>query len=269
MEPEAAIKSVRCITCGYDLVGLTPEMACPECGISVERSIRGDLLRWRDPKYLKRLHTGAVLIQTALSLIVVAFLLQLFAAPLASTNMRGVPIIVPLLAILASIGFTVGVILYPVGWFFLTARDPGRTDDEKGQRSRRLVRLSIVFMLVSTVLAFGIGFTLPLFAMSGAMNEQLASLLLFIAGAAQIVNLLVWVLQYYASMAYLRWLAERIPSERVYKRAKLLLWLGPILLLFFCFVIPPLIAVVLYYNMLSWIRTELNAIRSEQLASAA
>lgn len=244
-------------------------MACPECGLSVERSIRGDLLRWRDPAYIKRLHTGALLVQAALAIAQLAFVFSLLGPLIIASNPSGVSVLLPALAVASGIGVAVGLILYPVGWLFLTSKDPGRTDDEKGQRSRRLVRLSIVFLIASMVFTAGVSFVLPLFLNSSTLNEQFIGLMKFLTRGVQIISFLVCIVQYYASMVYLRWLAERIPSERVFKRAKLLLWLGPILLLFFCFVIPPLIAVVLYYNMLSWIRTELKAIRSEQLASAA
>jgi hypothetical protein len=41
------------------------------------------------------------------------------------------------------------------------------------------------------------------------------------------------------------------------------MWLGPVLLLMSCLVIPGLVALILYYNMFSWIRKALITIRDK------
>ena len=41
---------LACVACSYNLRGLSPDGACPECGTTVERSTRGNLLRFSDPK---------------------------------------------------------------------------------------------------------------------------------------------------------------------------------------------------------------------------
>jgi hypothetical protein len=50
-----------CRACGYDLVGLSVESLCPECGTPIARSIRSDALINSAPAWLKTLSRGAAL----------------------------------------------------------------------------------------------------------------------------------------------------------------------------------------------------------------
>jgi hypothetical protein len=56
-------RAVLCLRCGYDLRGLSPELACPECGLRVERSMfpERELHRGR-PQWLTKLSIGTWLI---------------------------------------------------------------------------------------------------------------------------------------------------------------------------------------------------------------
>lgn len=51
-----------CIRCSYDLHGLPLSGNCPECGVPVERSLRGDLLQFADETYRGTLLRGVSLI---------------------------------------------------------------------------------------------------------------------------------------------------------------------------------------------------------------
>ena len=52
-------EDVPCVSCGYNLRGLHAEGNCPECGTEIYRSLRGDALRFRHPRWVGRLRTGA------------------------------------------------------------------------------------------------------------------------------------------------------------------------------------------------------------------
>jgi hypothetical protein len=56
--PETRAGSLPCVRCGYELVGLPGEGACPECGCAIALSRRGDLLRYADPHWLGLLVRG-------------------------------------------------------------------------------------------------------------------------------------------------------------------------------------------------------------------
>ncbi len=61
-----ATMAAHCIICDYDLHGLDPAGNCPECGTPIERSLKGDLLRYADQSWLTRVHLGMRLITFAM-----------------------------------------------------------------------------------------------------------------------------------------------------------------------------------------------------------
>ena len=80
-----------------------------------------------------------------------------------------------------------------------------------------------------------------------------------------VVSLLITIAYYIFQMLYIRWMATLLSNRKVYDRAKRLLWLGPLLMTVGLLLIGlgPIIALVLYWNMLDWIRKDLKAIRAE------
>jgi uncharacterized membrane protein len=83
---------------------------------------------------------------------------------------------------------------------------------------------------------------------------------------AELASVAVWLVWYFAAMKYLRWLTPRIPNQKAHDRAKRLMWLGPVLCLVLC-VIGGLVALVLYYHLLDWIRKDLRQIRMAQVVT--
>ena len=49
---------LACLRCGYNLRLLRPESFCPECGIGVDRTVRGDLLCYSDAAWLRGVTAG-------------------------------------------------------------------------------------------------------------------------------------------------------------------------------------------------------------------
>ncbi len=49
---------LACLRCGYNLRLLRREAVCPECGVGVERTLRGDLLRYSDANWLQGVADG-------------------------------------------------------------------------------------------------------------------------------------------------------------------------------------------------------------------
>jgi hypothetical protein len=86
--------TLHCLRCGYDLRGLPSTGACPECGLSVERSQVGEreLHRGR-PAWLQRLWIGIVLLLGAPVAAGVFLFLRLLNVPMAEWELMAVPII--------------------------------------------------------------------------------------------------------------------------------------------------------------------------------
>ncbi len=55
---EPLTRDTPCIHCGYNLRGLAAGGMCPECGHAIEESLRGELLRFANPDWLRRVRLG-------------------------------------------------------------------------------------------------------------------------------------------------------------------------------------------------------------------
>jgi len=241
-----------CIRCGYELQGLVSTAVCPECGTPVERSLRGDLLRYSDDQYRDALYRGATFIMAgvvvSLIMMILGFMLGAFLGPARNISL-----------LLNGAGL-IGTALGLYGYYFYSTPDPGQLGSNKGESPRKVLRVAIWISAVCSVLAVPLQFLFDESSMApSATNETiLVGVMTF---AISMISAIAWVVQFFAAMLYTKWLAPRIPSERILKRAKLLMWLGPLLLIFGCG-IGGLIALILYYNMFGWIRASLVDIRN-------
>lgn len=79
---------LACGRCGYDLVGLKFDQACPECGLLISASAsRGDL-QYAATWWLRSLRTGLTLLLASLGSLAAMWVL-LFVLVLAEINVRG------------------------------------------------------------------------------------------------------------------------------------------------------------------------------------
>lgn len=243
-----------CVVCAYSLRGLDPADSCPECGTSVARSLHGNLLKNAPPNYLAKLHRGTLLIMAGLTLDI----------PLAfGAFFVGAHPMDPLVAVVSDFGL-VNSALSLYGWWPLSELDPGYAAHDTGTTPRTIIRSAVLVTTAATAVSIFASFLspnsrpVPLLAPFTVVNNILF-LVLLIASAAQ----------YFASMRYIQWLALRLPSDTVLTRAKLLAWLGPILMTVGCLalLLGPLAAFILYWDMLNRVRKDLNrvAVESEAL----
>jgi hypothetical protein len=241
-----------CIRCSYDLHGLPLSGNCPECGVPVERSLRGDLLQFADENYRATLLRGVSLIMFGILAHVVLFILGMVAGFAGG----------------AGVGFALSIIslaatatgLY--GYFLYASPDPGQMSNNRGEKPRQILRVAIGVSAIAAIGQIALG-GLALFMAPTPGQVGAAEGVLMLSAVAGLAGSVAWIVQFFAAMLYTKWLAPRIPSPRVLKRASLLMWLGPVLFLLFCTVVAPLIALIMYYNMFSWIRQALITIRDE------
>lgn len=186
------------------------------------------------------------------------FIFQFVAMPIGLISSTAATVVVFTLLIVSSIASLASLVTYPIGWWLLTAPDPGRDADAAGQTSRRLVRLTLLITASATAIAFASigGVTIANTAYGVGLNAIGAVLTYGVLFAA----LIAAAVQFYACMVYLRWFAQRLPNVDVYRRAKWMMWLGPLCLVCSCFAIPTLVALAIYYSLMYRVCKDLTRI---------
>lgn len=141
-------------------------------------------------------------------------------------------------------------------WHF-SEPDPGLTGRYDGGQPRQIVRVCVVISVIGSLLSFAVYL---LAWLTG--SDLLAGIVLLLIG---LISGLAGIVAFFAQMLYVRWLAPRLPNAAVYKRAKTLMWLGPVLYTVGLLLLGlgPLIALVLYWNMLDKVRKDLKQIVAE------
>ncbi len=288
---------VLCRRCGYELRGLAASANCPECSWPVSASLAGDSLRYADPAYLRSLVRGIKLLQAAILISVVvglgSALMPMLSGYVPGLSVGALTIVMTTVAMLASIAGA-------VGWWLFSSPDQSRRSTDRGQLPRRLIRASVVIGMVASILqvilllANGGVALVPLAPTGGAGPAAMGVLGLFTMLIGLFASI-AGIVQFFASMLYIRWIAPLIPNPRALKRAGRLMWLGPLLMvgvpviagaIFFVIafvlapwaasrltliaIVPvaigPLVAIVLYFKLFSWIRNDLSRLANERVA---
>jgi len=249
-----------CIQCGYALRGLQPDGACPECGTAIERSLRGHLLEYSSLEYVRSLRRGAWLVLAAIivQIITLIFTLVITAVAIGIGAAPGNTFAIDIIA--NGVGVLVAFMsLY--GWWLLSERDPAYTGRDEGTTARQVIRWAVIIAAGYTIINFAVQ-AVPAVAANQSM--------LWLIGLVAIVSFIVAAVKFFASMFYLRWLAPRLPNEKVYARARMLMWLGPLLVTVgaACFLLGLLVALVLYWNLIYWVYKDLARIERQITAQA-
>lgn len=197
-----------CRRCGYNLRGLELDGICPECGALVRVSLIGDFLAAADPAHITRLFRGAILVEVTFYIYVlvscVASPIALaIAVPRAASGLSGALLSVLHLAL---------ALLAILGWWLVSSPDPGRMPGSRGDALRRALRLCLILSACFTLIAtFGTAI--------GSITSDPALSVLLVRGGA-VLGACTWLVQYFASTAYVRVLALRIPSPELASTAR-------------------------------------------------
>lgn len=207
--------------------------------------------------YVSLLHRGTVVVQ---GVIIVQLLMGLcIGAVIPGLVSAGIALPAWVDLAMASLGFVLGCLLI-WGWWMLT------TPSTEGESSaRRWVRALVVF----SVVALGLKTTL-LFMGGGSIGPNgiphFSQPLDIAFWSVAVLESVVSLAAYFPELSYLAWLARGVPDEPMRRRAMLLLWLGPLLMTVGIVLLGlgPLIALVLYWNLLDKFRKVFKSIRAEQ-----
>jgi hypothetical protein len=237
------------------LRGLPISGACPECSAPVERSLLGDLIAFSSPEYQSTIHRGVFLVQAGIIGSLLLFILGIVLA-FAFSAAQSVMLVGQGLSLIPAA-------LSVWGWWLLSSPDPGQLASNKGESPRQVIRVTVAIQAAITVVHFA---TTAVSTM--AIGSQAVGGIGVMALAMNRVARGASVAQFFAAMLYIKWLATRLPSPRAEKRAKLMLWLGPVLYTGGLLLVGlgPLIALIMYYNLLEWVRKDLKAIRAGGVA---
>lgn len=225
---------------------------CPECGTSIALSLGESTLANASPEYLRTVRRGLSFVLNGILLMVVAVV--------GGIVLNGVLVSAGMLApdaadlLLRGLMFGVSVIL-TLGYFWYTTPDPGQVARET-TRSARVVVRTVVLIQAALSLA-----NLALTFIAG-VSPGTANIVEMVVGALWLVTQALWAVQFFAVMRYTRWLATRAPDHFVIRRTRRYMWLLPVLYIpgIALFGLGPLIALVMYWNLLDRLRKHFKAI---------
>lgn len=211
-------EDLTCRSCGYNLRGLNPKIACPECSTPIDRSIHGDLLQFCDPAWVGRMAKGLQLIIIGLLVnvaygIVVGSVIYLLT-PTGTTMMTTTT------AIAGAIGAALSLITV-IGVWRLTTADPGQAEAEQPLTARRLARWCILARVAAAPLGLIVN---PFGGTVGGTPGPTFTPLLTIAMAGNIALRMIALIGTGAGLIYLRQLALRIPRESLAKQTRTVMW---------------------------------------------
>jgi len=262
--PAIASEHAICLQCGYQIRGMASDRNCPECGTPISRSLRGNLLIFSASNYLRSLHMGlicillAAILQALFGLIAAAGGIFIAVSVAMSAGAGGGggpnPAIMQNLQLWIGAGTMPIAALSLVGWWLFSAPDPAVVHGQTGQSARVTIRITVAVVAVASILNFA-------FIVASQRNPAM----IILTSVAGILSGIASLVQFFASMLYVRWLAPRLPDLALINRATLYMWLLPVIYVVgMCLLIGPLVAQIMYLLMLNGIRIRLRIIRERQ-----
>lgn len=239
-----------CFKCSYNLRGLPLNGVCPECGLPVQDSLKGILLKYASAEYRSTLNSGLSLLLNAI-LVQIVLAIASFVAMLLIGPDRSVFLISHLL------GLAVSAMSF-IGYYRYTEGDPGYVGIEPPRNSRQIARAMVLVLAgISVINIFQQMLAKPIAqAVAGQPTIEVFALAIGLVGVAAMV------VQFVAILKYTAWMADRIPDAFIRSRARRYVWLLPLITIVgaIALMIGPLIALILYWNLLDRLRKHVRSI---------
>jgi hypothetical protein len=239
-----------CVKCGYNIRGLNYAAKCPECGTPVADSVRGVLLQFADRDYLRTILTGHSWVLNAI-LVYVVLTVTAFVGTIAPLLLAASPYFE---LIMTGLFLSVSIWSF-LGYYKLTQPDPQFTGTERPDSARQVVRIAAMASIAINALTLLIDGAIAITGTTHALISMLSSVL-------GLLSLGAFGVQFFAMMNYTIWLSRRVPDAWMMKRARTYRWLLPVLATVGVLAIGlgPLIALVLYWNLLDRMRKHLKSL---------
>lgn len=193
---------IPCRQCGYNLRGLAIASKCPECGVPVNVSVGGDLLRYSNPQFVGTLHRGVRLMLWAILVTVAGGVAGIIVAVVVRTALSS--LVMQLLPL-------AGSVLNIIGAWLLTTPDPSGIGEDRYGTSRKVIRIALLAEVLNHVVSFGnlAPVPPPVFTILQVVSV--------VCGLAGLIGM-------FAQLQYLEKLALRLPSRPLSDRAKQIKW---------------------------------------------
>jgi hypothetical protein len=256
---------IACISCGYDLVGLSETTVCPECAQPVVRSLNQGLLGSLPTEHLQRFARGGALVEWGLVIFGVSIPLMLFQIEPARSTAA-----VVLRSAITMFGF-LGVVLSAWGWWCLTSPKGEIWTGRLASRARLIRGATLVVLLAESVCtALKLG---GLHAMPWLVTPIGVSWRFDVYGWAYYIGHIAAIVRYFASITLIREFAKLLPAPKLDSQAVNAGIAIPLLTVLGCplLFIGPIIAWALYLGVVDSLRWHLrtlvrqNLVRSERL----
>lgn len=273
--PALVPPSKYCIQCGYLLEGLAIAGKCPECGTDVALSLREPTLASSSPEYIRTLKSGLSLVLNGLLLMVLTYIMLVPARVMLGPSMETMLVAGVVVAGVMLILWA----LILLGYWRMTVPDPAQVAQERNASARRLLRGTVIVWIVWQILS----------VVQWGLEELMGPVLVLqiYQVVAPILFLVTVVVHVVVAMQYARWLGTRVPDQRLVRRAHRYRWQLPGLLALtvaafvglllvgttgmraFGALMPlalivmllcPLIALIMYWNLLDRLRKHVKAI---------
>ncbi|MFO0831118.1 MAG: hypothetical protein U0637_04645 [Phycisphaerales bacterium] len=245
-----------CIRCGYALEGLPPTGRCAECGTPLEDSLRGMLLQFASPEYPRTLLQGYTWVLNGILASICAGVLTFGVSIAAITGVFGVKNTQPVVLVMAGINTAISFVTL-IGYLKLTEPDPQFASTEKPDSARNVARMAAIAQIVIT------GASMAMMAYTGGVNTGFSlSVTGIVDGLLSIASVAAMAVQFFAMMRFVNGTARRIPDRFMETRARKFMWQLPVLSTVGVLLLGlgPLIALILYWNLLDRVRKHLKSI---------
>ncbi len=259
-----------CARCGYSLEGLSTRGACPECGLPTVDSLLSERLADRDAGYLATLRRGVTIAHVSILMLVVVSIVNAVISMFSGFTAGAATFGSGAMTIAMTVG-TFAVQLFGAwGWWLLTTRDPGGVAPGSNEGLRRWVRrllvctvvmasVGLIATVVGELLGYGVT-SLNATIASGTAITTATIVMLVVAGLLSLLGFGLTIWQVVVTIRYVGDLARRLPDAALAKRAKFRSWFVPVIGVVgtpVCY-IGPLVALILYYNLLIALRKRLT-----------